>query len=128
MKFSIIFILIAGFFMNTLSLPLTATEQPRYELLQQSISPAVKASVEIQVSRKLTKLELSQAARELRRTLCDSAASSGSCREVFPRIFITWYLPGMKPGAGAWATTHFEPGLDVKIMDWMLEYNPTTIE
>ena len=127
-KYVTLFILIVGVFMNTLPLPLTAADEPRYELLHQGIIPKTKASIDIQVSKKLTKLELSQAARTLRQTLCENAAKIGSCPDVFPKIYITWYLPGMEQGAGAWATTHFEPELDVKIMDWMLEYNPTTIE
>jgi hypothetical protein len=28
-------------------------------------------------------------------------------------IFISYYLPGMKPGEGAWATSHFNPDLDI---------------
>jgi hypothetical protein len=33
----------------------------------------------------------------------------------FDRTFITYLLPGMIDGAGAWATTHYDPDLEVKI-------------
>lgn len=34
----------------------------------------------------------------------------------YERTFICYYLPGMEVGAGAWATTHFNPNLDIKIL------------
>jgi hypothetical protein len=37
-------------------------------------------------------------------------------RRHFERLFITYYLPGMRVGAGAWATTHFNPDLKVRIL------------
>ena len=33
----------------------------------------------------------------------------------YERTFICYYLPDMEVGAGAWATTHFNPNLDVRI-------------
>jgi hypothetical protein len=39
----------------------------------------------------------------------------------YDRIFITYYLPGMTVGAGAWATTHFNPNLDVRILGMTIE-------
>lgn len=33
----------------------------------------------------------------------------------YERTFICYYLPEMKVGAGAWATTHFNPDLEVRI-------------
>lgn len=32
------------------------------------------------------------------------------------RTFIVYLLPGMESGSGAWATTHFDPGLTVQIL------------
>lgn len=37
-------------------------------------------------------------------------------RAKFQRTFIVYYLPDMKAGSGAWATTHFEPDLKVSIL------------
>lgn len=110
--------------MNTLPQPLVATDEPRYELLNKQILPGVKTSLDIEVSQRLTKLELTHAARTIQQTLCETASQNENCGDIFPRIFIDWYLPGMEVGAGAWATTHFEPELQVKIMDWMLDHNP----
>lgn len=35
----------------------------------------------------------------------------------FERVFICYYLPGMEIDAGAWATGHFDPELEVKILE-----------
>ncbi|PKP81798.1 MAG: hypothetical protein CVT79_08565 [Alphaproteobacteria bacterium HGW-Alphaproteobacteria-18] len=35
----------------------------------------------------------------------------------FDRIFILYYLPEMEIGSGAWASTHFNPSLRVKIFE-----------
>lgn len=78
-----------------------------------------KLSLDIRVSRKLSKAELMSAARAIYK-------SANGVKYKF--VFITYYLPGMKVGAGAWATTHFKPRLDIDIMDWMLEYNPPRAE
>lgn len=34
----------------------------------------------------------------------------------YERVFMLWYLPDMEKGAGAWASTNFEPGLSVRIL------------
>ncbi len=39
----------------------------------------------------------------------------------YDRMFITYYLPGMTPGSGAWATSHFNPNLKVKILGTTIE-------
>ena len=39
----------------------------------------------------------------------------------YDRMFITYYLPGMTVGAGAWATTHFNPNLYVRILGMTVE-------
>lgn len=40
------------------------------------------------------------------------------------RTFITFYLPGMKPGSGAFATAHHDPNMDVRILPYMLMQYP----
>ncbi|REG86732.1 hypothetical protein DFP81_101297 [Marinomonas pollencensis] len=40
------------------------------------------------------------------------------------RSFITFYLPGMEVGAGAYATAHHNPKLKVNIMKFMLMQYP----
>lgn len=39
----------------------------------------------------------------------------------YDRLFITYYLPGMTPGTGAWATSHFNPNLEIKILGTTIE-------
>ena len=39
-----------------------------------------------------------------------------SDRREYERILINYYLPDMVPGKGAWATTHYNPELEVKIL------------
>ena len=34
----------------------------------------------------------------------------------YERTFIFYWLPGMKVGSGAWATTHFDPELEIQIL------------
>ena len=34
----------------------------------------------------------------------------------YERTFIVYYLPGMPVGGGGWATTHFDPALEVRIL------------
>jgi len=43
----------------------------------------------------------------------------------YERIFICYYLPDMKVGSGAWATTHFNPELEVKIIGLTAEQENT---
>ncbi len=43
----------------------------------------------------------------------------------YERTFICYYLPDMEVGAGAWATTHFNPNLDVRILGLTAEQEET---
>ncbi len=36
---------------------------------------------------------------------------------VYLRTYIVYYVPGMEAGAGGWATSHFNPDLEVRILD-----------
>lgn len=40
---------------------------------------------------------------------------------TFERMFVGYFLPGMKLNAGAWATTHFSPDLDVQVLGMSAE-------
>ena len=94
---------------------LFANEQPQYEVLNAEVHSGEKVSIEIMVSRPLTREEISTIARTIYKIFRGS---------LYKRVFIDWYLPGMKTGAGVWATTHFDPYLRINIMSWMLEHNP----
>ena len=96
---------------------LFAKDSARYEVLSVETAGLEKISADIVVSRPLDHAELSRTARTIYKALKGPR---------FKRVFITWYLPGMEVGSGAWATTHFNPLLEVTIMTWMLEHNPPT--
>lgn len=101
--------------------------QRDYIVKNQELTPGVKISLDLIVSGKPSSLELEQLASTIRHQLCRIARIPRHCEKIYPRVFLTWYLTGMKIGGGAWATTHFDPELEIKIMDWMLEYNPPVI-
>ena len=44
----------------------------------------------------------------------------------YQRTFILYYLPDMTPGNGAWATTDFDPDLNVQILGFTAEQAATT--
>lgn len=39
------------------------------------------------------------------------------------RLFITYYLRGMEIGAGAWATSHYAPTLNIHILEFATQSN-----
>ena len=94
-----------------------ADEKLGYEVLNVESIPGEKLSITLVVSRAITNEALSQNAKMIYKSFFGPR---------FKRIFIDWYLPGMEIGSGVWATTHFNPRLEVKIMTWMLKHNPPT--
>lgn len=72
--------------------------------------PGIKRSVLVRLAEKVTPEQLEGMAEDIR---ADDSH--------YERIFIEYLLPGMKDGAGAWATTHFEPKLRVRILGMSLE-------
>ena len=66
----------------------------------------VKASLTVRLAERVTKEMLVAIANELH----------GFADNKQPRLFIVYYLPDMEIDAGGWATTHFNPDLEVKIL------------
>lgn len=99
--------------------PLFAESNGIYECLSVESAGIEKISADIVISRPIDRSELSRIARTIYKALKGPR---------FKRVFITYYLPGMDVGAGAWATTHFNPFLKITIMTWMLEHNPPTAQ
>ncbi|MFH1374955.1 MAG: hypothetical protein ABII79_14320 [bacterium] len=66
----------------------------------------MKRSLEVQLNKKVSEETFRAIALELKSR--DS--------QDYDRTFITYYLPGMRVGTGAWATTHFDPDLEVRIL------------
>ena len=77
-----------------------------YKIIDATRMKNIKCSLDVRLSKKVTKDVLHRLAMKLR-------ADESS---YYKRMFITYYLPGMTPGAGAWATSHFNPSLEIKIL------------
>jgi hypothetical protein len=80
-------------------------EKPVYSIINNNITPGIKRSVDIRLNERISEEELRQIALAIH-----------SSDPNYPRTFILYYLPGMELGSGAWATTHFNPNLEVRIL------------
>lgn len=81
------------------------------DVLEENNIPGVRRSLDVRLSRRMSEAELRRIAEELK------------ARDPNPydRTFIVYYLPGMEPGAGGWATSHFDPDLDIRILGSTVE-------
>lgn len=77
-----------------------------YSVLTTRTIPSIKRSLEVRLNKKVPE--------EILRRIAQKLKSDGS--RDYDRTFITYYLPGMKVGAGAWATSHFDPALRIQIL------------
>ena len=84
-------------------------------IIQEDYYSFGKGSVVVLLKHKTTKEQIRLTANEIRNT--------GNRKEYNP-FFMSYYLPGMKVNAGSYASSHFDPGLDVKIYETNLELNP----
>ncbi|MEX2410244.1 MAG: DUF2971 domain-containing protein [Candidatus Paceibacterota bacterium] len=79
----------------------TISQSQEFQIISKSYNRFVgKASINIKLSRKITKNQLQFVAADIR-------------SKVFPmaeRIFMMYYLPDMEINSGAWATSHFSDG------------------
>lgn len=75
-------------------------------IIDSDIMPGIKRSLDVRLNKKVSKGTLRAIALKLK------AQDSRS----YDRTFICYYLPDMEIGVGAWATTHFNPNLDVQIL------------
>ncbi len=77
-----------------------------FKILKESINESInKCNLDIELNRKVSEQELTNLANKLRGT-----------RTKYKKVWIFYTLPNMKVGLGAWATTHFTPALEVKIL------------
>ena len=77
-----------------------------YLVIDSDIRPGIKRSLDIRLNKKVSEDVLRAIALELK---------SNDSRQ-YDRTFIVYYLRGMTVGAGGWATTHFDPTLEVRIL------------
>ena len=87
----------------------TSTAIPKdvsYTIINTDIMPRMKRSLDIRLNRRVSENVLRSIALKLKK----------KDKKQYKRTFICYYLPGMTVGAGAWATTHFNPNLQVQIL------------
>ena len=94
---------------DTISAPV-----PDYYIFKQETGLG-KASVDILVSQKINEEQLTAIAQEI--------YEENEFSE-FERVFMIIYLPGMVPDSGGYASAHWNPDFEPKIMESMLSGNP----
>jgi len=77
-----------------------------YEIINNQILKSIKRSVDVRLSRRASKDQLRNIANEI----------MTSDDTEYERTFITFYLPDMQVGTGAWATAHSDPNLEIIIL------------
>ena len=101
-----------------LSVKTYALDDIKYTIEKNDCVEPYKCSYDIRINSKKDKDELLEISQEI----FDNAPA-------VENVFISFYLPCMKIGYGAWANMIFNPlPNDVKIMEYMLTSNPTCSE
>ena len=77
-----------------------------YSVIATDNVPGIKRSLDVRLNKEVSEETLRAIALKLK---------SNESQE-YERTFIGYYLPGMTIDAGYWATTHFNPTLDVRIL------------
>jgi hypothetical protein len=77
-----------------------------YSIISDKPTGTVKRSVDVRLKKKVREETLEGIAKEIR------ASNPGE----FARTFIVYYLPEQTVGAGGWATSHFNPTLEVNVL------------
>ena len=82
-----------------------------YSIINSNIIPGIKRSLDVRLNEKVSEATL--------RTIALKLKAQDS--RYYKRTFICYYLPGMEVDTGAWATTHFNPNLKVRILGLTVE-------
>jgi len=82
-----------------------------FSSIESHVIPGVKRSLDVRLNKAVSEDTLRAIALKL---------ESEDARS-YDRTFITYYLPGMEVGSGAWATSHFDPDLEVRILGFTPE-------
>ncbi len=83
-----------------------ADEGKLYSIISDTESGRVKRSVDVRLVEKVAEEELRKIAGEIK----------AMKPTKFERTFILYYLPEQKVGAGAWASSHYNPELKIQIL------------
>jgi hypothetical protein len=77
-----------------------------YKVLNETINDSInKCVLEIELKEKVSEKQLKKIAKELKKS-----------RKNYEHLWISYTLAEMKVGSGAWATSHFTPKLEIKIL------------
>ncbi|HUQ68624.1 MAG TPA: hypothetical protein VM165_03815 [Planctomycetaceae bacterium] len=77
-----------------------------YEVIKRYAVPETKLSLDIRISRRVSSETLEGIARKL---------YESEHGHSYPKVYLTFYLPGMEVDAEVWATAFFDPTLKVKV-------------
>lgn len=97
--------------MSILAALASTVQAAEYSVISESESNNYKRSIDVRLSEKVSEKELRAIAMELKE----------SEKKAYDRTFIIYLLPDMEVNSGAWATTHFNPDLEVQILGFTLE-------
>ena len=103
---SVVLFIIGGALMPDSTPEQTEQDDVSYSIIDSTATAGIKRSLDVRLNKRVAEDALRAMALKLK---------SQDSRD-YDRTFITYYLPGMTVGAGAWATTHFQPDLEVKIL------------
>jgi hypothetical protein len=81
-----------------------------YRIVKDHKRPNIKRSVDVRINQRLTVEQLESIAFQIKESDYNS----------YKRTFILYYLPGQVIDSGAWASTHFNPTLDIQIFELSL--------
>jgi len=84
----------------------TTPTLPKYSIIEDTSMATIKRSVDVRLEQKISEDALRLVAEKIK----------GMDSKRYDRVFITYYLPHQTPGSGAWATTHYEPNIDVRVL------------
>ncbi len=82
------------------------SDEIQYTIINEEKYLDIKTSIDIRLKSAVDEETITQIAKELEKER----------RGKYKRIFINYYLEGMKVGEGAYALSHFNPNLEVQIM------------
>lgn len=91
--------------------PILMPTDVSYTIINEYTIPDIKRSLDIRLTGRAPETQLRSIALEIKNS--DSA--------TYDRTFIVYLLPDMIVEAGAWATTHFNPDLEVEIIGLTIE-------
>lgn len=86
--------------------PTEAPSEVAFEIIGDDTFGASRRSVDVRLQERVSETVLATIAESIR----DDAGQD------FARTFIVYYLPGMEVDAGGWATTHFNPELEITVL------------